>query len=450
MSFILIISGKTFPMTDLIDAIFKKMIEKENQRKKEISTSFPDCLLDSEPDDLTKLRIWAHNFSSKKISILFAYISKRGWQLTTLILNRTWLNHFPTIQLPTLEKLDLTYNELTRFPDISSLPKIKSLSLCNNWLKTRSVNLLSDLPLEGEGRRPVPSLIKLNLKENFFLEVPDLPYPNLMVLNVSYNNLRHVSNLDLHFPFLEELDLERNRLKTVIDFQLTHLKILKLNWNKLRTIPDFTGLPNLKILHLTRNKLKSIPNFTGLPRLKVLKVRANLLTSVPNFTNLPRLEVLDVSFNRFTQVPDFAFLPNLEKLKSQATFLTTVPDFTSLPNLKTLDLSNNYLRVVPNFATLPRLEILKLKSNIFRTTPSFSGLQALKLLDLSDNWLVDVPNYPKLLPNLTDLILRYNCLPKVPSLEKKYGETIGEKRNLSLPLDASVDDLATDLLTLFS
>ena len=196
-------------------------------------------------------------------------------------------------------------------------------------------------------------------------------------LNLSGLYLRTLpQELDIYFPNLHILDLSWNQLQTVPDFDLPDLRTLNLEHNQLERVPNFTRLSNLHILNLSRNKLTAVPDF-DLPDLRTLNLRGNQLKTVPNFTRLSKLHILNLSWNHLENVPNFAHLLALYMLNLSINRLETVPNFTRLPNLHILLLESNRLWIVPNF-DLSALRTLYLAgNNEFMAVPDFDKLNSL-------------------------------------------------------------------------
>ncbi|KAI7729152.1 LOW QUALITY PROTEIN: hypothetical protein M8C21_028381 [Ambrosia artemisiifolia] len=252
-------------------------------------------------------------------------------QVPTLFLNIT-----------SLEILDLSGNDLSMvwiFKNLlNMIPFVSELHLSNCWL--RKVNLSPshfnfsthaniqhlDLSLnEIEGRFPyiltnMSSLLSLDLSNNMLnSSIPIMP--NLLRLDVSWNNFRRIEDLDQNrlngsvpeslgrLTTLKGLDLSFNEFTGPIPEALGKLRSLQrldLSYNQLsNSIPESLGrLSALTELFLDSNKFTgSIPtSLGGLTPLRMLSVSSNLLNeTIPNsigqLTKLYHLDYLNANHN---------------------------------------------------------------------------------------------------------------------------------------------------------
>ncbi|XP_070209266.1 toll-like receptor 13 [Littorina saxatilis] len=244
-----------------------------------------------------------------------------------------------------LQNLDLSYNQLTFFPDAcrasgseSLLPRLKWLNLKNNAINT----ILEGAPA------CMPWLQHLELSGNSFAKLR--------------SNMFHTDR----FPFLTNLYLEnmQQRLAHVNNFTFnnTHLQTISLMGGRLKfadedTIqPDsFAGCPGLLSLQLSDNV------FSGLSDDRFLRLFGNLTNTdtiymgstsferitPKTFANFPRLKKLYLYMNKINQIPDAAFANNpiLQELNMNDNQLTTVKEtaFTKANHekLRFVDLSGN-------------------------------------------------------------------------------------------------------------
>ena len=151
----------------------------------------------------------------------------------------------PILKLTTLQRLDLSYNKISKIPEgISSLKKLKVLKL-------------------------------------FFNNITTLPK--------SIGRLESLEELDLHSNRIENLPKSITNLKA--------LKILELTNNNLKLLPD--GIENLKSLEnvsLFSNDITFLPESLGrLPSLKYLNIAHTKLKSLPDaILNLKSLKFIQI------------------------------------------------------------------------------------------------------------------------------------------------------------
>jgi Leucine-rich repeat (LRR) protein len=344
----------------------------------------------------------------------------------TIRLQRNQLTgNIPNFNLPNLQELRLTYNQLTGIPNFN-LPNLSILGLNSNQLSGTIPNFnlpnLQHLWLFSNrlsGSIPnfnLPNLQSLNLYNNELSgSIPNFNLPNAVNIRLDFNQLSgNIPNFNL--PNLQNLDLASNQLSgNIPNFNLPNLQVLRLFENQLSgSIPNF-NLPNLQELSINVNQLSgSIPNF-NLLNLQDLRLTENQLSgNIPNF-NLPNLRILLLYSNQLSgNIPNFN-LPNLQALYLQTNQLSgNIPNFNLL-NLQGLRLTSNQLSgSIPNF-NLPNLIGVYLDSNqLTGNIPNFN-LPNLKYLSLNVNQLSSsTPIFN--LPNLNQFHCHSNKIDSMPNL----------------------------------
>ncbi|KAK3523381.1 hypothetical protein QTP86_029869, partial [Hemibagrus guttatus] len=235
---------------------------------------------------------------------------------------------------PLLQTLNLTGMGIKSLGPgaFSSLTNLKTLVLSYNFI---SQNLMGS---EFQGLNSIKEIHlsfnqqKINLTSTSFINVPTLstlmlgralrpyldmepgpfrPLVNLMVLDLSNNNIANIKNglLDgLHH--LSVLKLQHNNLARVWKnanpggpvlflYNVQNLTVLELDYNGLDEIPvtAFQGLSQLKYLSISGNLLNFLHDaiFDDLRSLRVLRLQKNLLTSV-------RRETFSVPLSNLTEL----------------------------------------------------------------------------------------------------------------------------------------------------
>ena len=284
----------------------------------------------------------------------------------------TELKYLDSESFEKIEKIDLSYNGLTRLP--------KEIRQCKN---------LKILNLQGNRF--------LNLNEVF--EV--LSNLNVKALSLSLENMNDIP--PQYFSIIQDLDLRFGNLISIPSeiWQLTNLQILDLGGNKITQIPtEIVELKNLKCLKLGGNNLTSIPLVIGqLQNLQVLYLGKsdiyesyNQIKSIPTeIWRLKNLKDLDLSGNSLKSIgAEISELRNLEKLDLSYNQLTSIPkEIWQLKNLKNLNLNNNNLNSIEaEISELKDLETLNLSYNqLTNIQIKISRLRKLKGLNLSNNKL---------------------------------------------------------------
>lgn len=328
-------------------------------------TNLPDHFLSGLPD-LRRLTIRAHH---------------EDWPGASLK-----LEHYALSDLPRLEVLNLSYNNIWGLPagNLCHLPSLTTLNLTYN-----SLHDLGDLRLGASGGCSHP-ILHLHLDYNEINEVRERGLEgasNLRLLSISNNQISHLADSSFEGLFeLRHLDLSTNNLVALPQTafkDLIQLRDLSLANNSLTGLPPnlFENLSHLLTLNLSKNQLDfSSSNgqpFIGLIRLVILDFSFNELSYIgPNtFKDLYSLQVLYLSHNKISYLEDNTF--------------------TALANLHTLQLSNNQLSVLTSsgFRGLSVLTFLTLdQNNLFEIHSSaFDNCSSLQQINLSGNKLTDIP-----------------------------------------------------------
>jgi Leucine-rich repeat (LRR) protein len=217
-----------------------------------------------------------------------ASLDLQGLKLKTLphcLLSSPFFSH--------LEKLNLSANELSTWPDFSasSRSKLNEINLSNNLITT------------------IPESIST--------------YKQLHALNLSHNR---ISALPVAFKHLKRL------------------RILNLSSNQFQIFPEIIlELAGLEELSIGFNRLKQLPeNFFTLYNIKVLSLKENQLTSLPlKMCYLVTLEELDCSSNQIAEATGFENSGSPEYLKS----IKKAFRLGLMINLKVVNFENNHPRL---------------------------------------------------------------------------------------------------------
>ena len=215
--------------------------------------------------------------------------------------------------------LDLSHCKLRVLPDLD-LPFLERLDVSYNHLQRVSARLI------------LPHLLRLDLSHNRLAAIPSLApkaLPRMRHLSLSYNELRALP--DFEHPVLEHLHAAHNKLRRLsARLRLHGLVCLDLSHNALTAVAtmDANDLPKLKFLNISNNELRVLPDadlpVLRLPLLERLEISGNRLHCIPARLRLPSLVLLDLSHNEIVAMPYTALL--------------------ELTALRHLDLANNQLR----------------------------------------------------------------------------------------------------------
>ncbi|XP_004677452.1 PREDICTED: toll-like receptor 4 [Condylura cristata] len=257
----------------------------------EETTDFLNCLANISGISLVSLNL-------SKLSELTGYLR---WQYLELVKCR--FEKFPILMLKSLRKLVFTDNKGVNILPELELPNLEFLDLSNNEL---TFNHCCSQTYLGTSR-----LKYLNLSFNAVITMTSnfLGLEQLEHLDFHGSTLKQVNDFSVFLSLKNLIYLDISYTNTQITFDgifagLDKLQVLKMAGNTfqgdmLRNI--FTGLVNLTSLDLSHCKLKQVSRkaFDPISRLQVLNMSHNnlLFLDVLLYEPLLNLQVLDYSFN---------------------------------------------------------------------------------------------------------------------------------------------------------
>ncbi|XP_054450588.1 toll-like receptor 9 [Pteronotus mesoamericanus] len=306
------------------------------------------------------------------------------------------------LAVPTLEDLNLSYNNITTVPALPHSLRKLSLSHTNILVldpsRFRTLRALTHLYMDGNCyyRNPcgravqVPpgallslgSLTHLSLKYDNLTEVPRRLPRGLRYLLLSYNRITTLGPEDLaNLTALRVLDVGGNCRRC--DHALN--PCVECPRSSLKLHPDtFRHLRHLEGLVLSDSSLRTLDSnwFRGLNNLSTLDVSENFLseciTTTTVFRHLTTLRKLNLSFNYHKQI-SYAHLPLADS-------------FRKLTSLQQLDMTGIFFRSLDNHTLgplvhLPALQNLTLQMNFISKAnlSLFQEFTHLRQVDLSDN-----------------------------------------------------------------
>lgn len=239
-----------------------------------------------------------------------------------------------------LEKLNLSGNDLDKFPSLKGLKKLKELNLSGNQLAN----------IETANFQTATSIRSIELQGNKIERIPASfsTLTNLKKLMLNYNQAKEIDPACSTLQSLEQLGLYQNKLTAIPDclYELKSIKEIDLYYNQIEKIDSrVTNWKKLEILYLSHNKLFAVPDNMGeMTELKELYLSNNRLTTLPSsISELSSLKVLRANNNRLFEAPDYLL---------------------KLNNIENIDISSNSL-VSMNTMLLdkPALKLVILKSN---------------------------------------------------------------------------------------
>ncbi|KAL4555171.1 hypothetical protein LXL04_037782 [Taraxacum kok-saghyz] len=258
------------------------------------------------------------------------------------------------VNLPFLQEIDLTRNYISgRIPPLSSLPRLRILSLSGNRINGSIPEYLGDISTLEElvlidnllgGLLPsslggLSSLRRLALSGNNFTgDIPDLygNLANLQEFRIDGSSLSgKIPNFIGNWKNMKRLDLQGTSMEGPIP----------------STISQLTKLEELRISDLSGSSSTTFLNLTKMTNLKYLVLRNCLLSgSIPDYITVayPGIKLIDLSSNRLT-----GLIPNSLQLDFDALFLNNnslsgeIPNFITDDTKNSIDLSYNNFTIVP-------------------------------------------------------------------------------------------------------
>ena len=275
---------------------------------------------------------------------------------------------------PNLQVLKMKMNKITRIKMSPVLFQLRELNLDNNRLAKLDADHLTGLE----------SLTHLSLANNQIREVQATTFRNtsqLLVLDISNNNLDKIPESLRYLTNLQTLDIGDNMVESISDSPLTGMTglwRLQLHGNRIRNISQsvFTRLRTLQIVDLSRNEISRLQRgtFDQNQQLRAVRLDGNVLEEIDGvFNNLPQLIWLNVSQNIIKNF-DYSLVPR---------------------TLHWLDLSHNKITDLGNYFDLSGdLQLTYLNAGFNRLT----SLAPVNVPDSVETLLLNDNNIAELMP----------------------------------------------------
>lgn len=126
-------------------------------------------------------------------------------------------------------------------------------------------------------------------------------FPNLKELNMSYNNIDSIENLD-NLTTLTKLKLHKNKISKIkwLD-KLTKLQELNLWYNNITKVENLESLKSLTILELQHNQIETIQDLEALDNLNTVKLEYNNISDESQLDWVKRVETVTSGGNPFSK-----------------------------------------------------------------------------------------------------------------------------------------------------
>lgn len=290
---------------------------------------------------------------------------------------------------------------------------------------------ISDLTLK--------SITSINM-ENLDLTTADLEelsiiFPNLIVINLSHNNITDISsinnfknnhflNVDLSYNDISDISILNNNDK---------ITTLNLRGNKISDVSVINSLKNIYSVDLSENKINWTNNLSNkaleslnisdtdfkdinllkkLEKLKILNISNNPITSLDGLLDI---QIFDLDISK-TMIQDFNLLndcKSLKNLKVNDCNLNDISIFNGL-NISNLSVQNNNITDISSFIN-KNINYIDLSNN--NVSKGFENLKDAYSVILSGNNISSLDEVSKM-SNVFDLDLSYNSITDSSALEK--------------------------------
>ena len=271
--------------------------------------------------------------------------------LQRLVLRQNWLTSFNylTAGCPHLTELDLYENKIQTIAKPEDVAAATAEEDVHEEAETAAAAPAAPAAAAGEAAAPTSSAASTAAAAAAAVPAPRgcLFPPDLVVLDLSFNSIKHLENLG-HLHHLRELYLVSNKIKRIQGLEgLSKLRLLELGSNSLRHIDGsaLSHVPNLEELWLGRNKIQVIEGLDHLTKLRKLSIQSNRLTAIGNgLERLTNLRELYLSHNGLTGSPlGLSTLIQLTTLDLSGNRLTTLEGagIEKLLKMEELWLNNN-------------------------------------------------------------------------------------------------------------
>eukprot|EP01090_Pellita_catalonica_P011094 TRINITY_DN22586_c0_g1_i1.p1 TRINITY_DN22586_c0_g1~~TRINITY_DN22586_c0_g1_i1.p1 ORF type:complete len:302 (-),score=42.29 TRINITY_DN22586_c0_g1_i1:24-929(-) len=291
-----------------------------------------------------------------------------------------------------VEYLDVSHTQRTEVGEIKNLEKLIELSFRQNL-----ISVIENLDT-------ATTLQKLDMYDNKIKAISTLKLPNLTYLDLSFNLIRTMDNLDASaLPKLKELYLIANKIPIMqnLDKLAPSLTLLELGDNRIRKIENLStpNLVNLTSLWLGKNKIRKIEGLDTLINLTKLALPGNRILEIEGLDTLVKLEELYLSENGITVIKGLSKLKSLQILDLAKNKLTTLAGSPAEPNpfvgldaLEELWCNSNQ---ISNYADLDLLKVMKsLTVLYFLHNPIASDTQYRLKVSLALENITELDSYP--------------------------------------------------------
>ena len=311
-------------------------------------------------------------------------------------------------KLNNLTNLDLNNNKISEFPlDILKLKKLSTLNLQNNDLNSipNTLGLMNNLirlniegnPLKrlvGKMRNCTTEELKNYLKSRITeqdLDNTPMTKEDLYDINDVKDNLNNqiMQNIYNNGLMMKEMNLKNIPIEEMQNsIKINSLNKIDFSKNQISDINNLTYVLNriesLSELNLSNNSIEKFPLIIlSLPNLSILNISKNKLNKFPydefTSTNLSQIKCdltnLDISFNYLNKFPDvIGLFQNISNINLASNNIISIDNILNMKlfELDTINLSDNKIEKLPNklYKIIPKLKCFLMSNNNLKDIPS--------------------------------------------------------------------------------
>ena len=311
-------------------------------------------------------------------------------------------------KLNNLTNLDLNNNKISEFPlDILKLKKLSTLNLQNNDLNSipNTLGLMNNLirlniegnPLKrlvGKMRNCTTEELKNYLKSRITeqdLDNTPMSKEDLYDINDVKDNLNNqiMQNIYNNGLMMKEMNLKNIPIEEMQNsIKINSLNKIDFSKNQISDINNLTYVLNriesLSELNLSNNSIEKFPLIIlSLPNLSILNISKNKLNKFPydefTSTNLSQIKCdltnFDISFNYLNKFPDvIGLFQNISNINLASNNIISIDNILNMKlfELDTINLSDNKIEKLPNklYKNIPKLKCFLMSNNNLKDIPS--------------------------------------------------------------------------------
>ncbi|KAM6219819.1 leucine-rich repeat-containing protein 40 isoform 3-T3 [Rhynchocyon petersi] len=268
--------------------------------------------------------------------------------------------------LQSLERLDLSNNDISSLPYLLGNLHLKFLALDGNPLRTIRREIIN------KGTQEVLKYLRSKIRDDGPIQSDSVTETAMTLPSESRVNVHAITTLKI-------LDYSAKQTALIPDEVFDAVKgsiVTSVNFSKNQLCEIPKRIVELKEMvsdvNLSFNKLSFISSeLCMLQKLTFLDLRNNFLNSLPEeMESLIKLQMINLSFNRFKILPEVLYrIPTLETILISNNQVGSVDPqrMRMMENLTTLDLQNNdLLQIPPELGNCVNLRTLLLDGNPFR------------------------------------------------------------------------------------